>query len=186
MLESIIGAVASGGAMNVFGAISGLIGGWLAKREQRKLVELVNVHEECMGEIDIRKDALAYKQALLLADKELAQTESEGRIADDLKSADAFLESVKHSTSGGGKLGGALKSAVRPTITAVLLWCTWEIYTELNILVGGLRGLDAELLQELFIYVVHAIIFLTITATAWWFASRGDKAVKAINGMINR
>ena len=186
MLTDIIGAVASGGLMPIFGALGGLVGGWLAKREQRKLLELTNSHEHRMADIDIRRDTLQYNHELLIADKNLEQSQAEGEIADDLRSADAFVESIKaEQHSHLGAFGNTIKSAIRPIITAALLWCTWMIYSELNTLVGGLEGLDPVMLQELFVYVVHAIIFLTITAVAWWFASRGDKAVKAIKGMMN-
>jgi len=184
VITEIIGGVASGGLMNVFGAVSGLIGGWLAKIEQRKMLELVNTHEEKMADFDLKRDQIAYDHTLAVIDKQIDQAEAEGAIADDLRSADAFIESMKGESNLTG-FGAAVKSAVRPLITGVLLWCTWVIYDQLNTLVGGLEGLDAELLQQLFIYVVQAILFLTITAVAWWFASRGDRAVKSIKGMMS-
>lgn len=182
MLGTILDIFTSGG----FGAITGLIGGWLAKREQRKLIELSNQHEQFMADHDMKRDKQGYDHALQLAEKGMQQTQLEGDIAEDVRSADAFVASVQSNRKSTGTwIGNALKSAVRPVLTAALLWVTWTIYSELSVLVGGLEGLDTATLEQLFVYVVHAIIFLTITAVAWWFASRGERAIKAIKSMIS-
>ena len=183
MLSTILDLFASGGVMNIFGALSGLVGGWLAKRELRKTMEVSNAHEQVMANIDLKRDELQYQQTLGIMDKKVELAQAEGQIQDDIRSADAFVESMK-----GGRLsafGEGVKSAVRPIITGVLLYVTWEIYNETSILIGGLDGLEVAKLQELFIYIVQAIIFLTITAVSWWFASRGDKAVKSIKSMMS-
>ena len=183
MLGELVDLFATGGVANIFGAVSGLIGGWLAKREQRKLLELENSHERYMADVDLKRDQLQYDQALAIMDKKVEQAQVEGQIQDDIRTADAFVAS--HKPNPFNKIGNAIKSAVRPIITGILLWVTWQIYTETSALVGGLKGLDTVKLQELFVYIVHAIIFLTITAVSWWFASRGERAVKAIKGMMN-
>ena len=181
MIETILGVLTSGG----FGAITGLVGGFLAKREQRKLLELQNSHDLQMAEIDFKQSELEHKQALALVDKQVEIAQVEGAIQQDIKDAEAFIESQKSLTQPAShpfmEIG---KSLIRPVLTIILLFVTWDIYTDLHEIVGGLEGLDSDHTQDLFIYVVHSIIFLTITAVSWWFASRGEKAVAAIKGMI--
>lgn len=179
MIETILAVMTSGG----FGAITGLIGGFLAKREQRKLLQLENEHARYMADIDLQRDQLQYQQELALADKRVEHAQIEGEIAADVASAQAFTISQQPSKL--TKVGELAKTAMRPVITVVLLWVTWTIYSETSELIGGLEGLDAVQLQKLFVYIVHAIIFLTITAVSWWFASRGERAVKAIKGLMN-
>lgn len=183
MLGDLVDLFAGGGVMNIVGAISGLVGGWLAKREQRKLLTLENEHERYMADIDLKRDKLEHEQALAVMDKKVEQARVEGEIEDDIRAGDAFIESIKPSKL--TKFGEIVKSAMRPIITVALLWVTWTIYVQLEELMGGLEGLDPVQLQQLFVYVVHAIIFLTITAVSWWFASRGERAVKAIKGMMS-
>ncbi len=183
MIGDLVDLFAGGGLVNVFGAISGLVGGWLAKREQRKILTIENEHERYMADVDLKRDQLEHAQALAVLDKNIEQAKTEGEIAMDIKAGDAFIESQKPSKL--TKFGEIIKSAMRPVITVALLWVTWKIYDELQILMGGLKGLDPVQLQQLFVYVVHAIIFLTITAVSWWFASRGERAVKAIKGMMH-
>lgn len=183
MLDAILGVMTSSG----LGAITGLIGGIWQKIEQRKLVKEENRHDEEMAQIDIQLQTMENEQAILMVDKQIEQAQAEGAIAVDIKDADAFVESIKAASKPTGNpwIDG-IKTAVRPLLTAVLLYFSWDIYDQLRTIIGDLEGLDPKLTQELFIYVVHSIIFLTVTAVAWWFASRGEKAVAAIKGMIGK
>lgn len=183
MLETVLGIFTSGG----FGAITGLIGGFMQKREQRKILELENAHAEKMMEHDISMQRLENEQAVLLVEKKIDLAQAEGEIEVDVREADAFVESVRQANKPTGNpwLDG-IKTAMRPLITIVLLYFSWDIYNQLDNIIGGLEALDPEKLEDLYIYVIHAIIFLTITATTWWFASRGEKAVAAIKGMIGK
>lgn len=172
-------------ALNPFlGTITGLVGGWLAKRERRKQMEMEFAHEEKMESFGLQRDQWAHEAALAMADKNIEAAEAEGAIQADIRAAEAFSESQKVSKL--TKFGEIVKTCVRPIISGVLMWCSWEIYVKTEALVGGLEGLDITVIQDLFVYIVHAIIFLTITAVSWWFASRGDQAVSVIKGMINR
>ena len=172
------------GALNpVLGTVTGLLGGWLAKRERRKQMEMEFAHEEKMETMGLQRDQWAHEAALAMADKQVEAAQAEGAIQADIRAADAFGESQK---SGLTRFGEIIRSIVRPIITGVLLWCSWTIYSETEELVGGLEGLDPLVVQDLFVYIVHAIVFLTITAVSWWFASRGDRAVATIKGMIGK
>jgi len=184
MLELILEFFTSGG----FGAIVGLLGGYLTKREVRKLKELEFKHEQFLVDKDIERDNLYYSHAERVADKQMEYAQIEGQIADDIKSADAFIESIKSQKTHREEhwVLSTIKTLMRPILTCALLWISFSIYVRLEALVGGLESLDPKLMQELFIYVIHAIIFLTITAVAWWFASRGERAVESIRKMFNR
>jgi len=183
MLEGILGLMTSSG----LGAITGLIGGIWQKVEQRKLVKEENRHAEEMAQIDIQLQQMENEQAVLMVDKQIEQAQAEGAIAVDIKDADAFVESMKAASkpSGNPWIDG-VKTAVRPVLTGVLLYFSWDIYDQLGTIIGGLEKLDPLMAQELYVYVVHSLIFLTVTAVAWWFASRGEKAVAAIKGMIGK
>lgn len=184
MITELLALFSGGAALNGVGALGGLLGGWLAKREQRKLLELTNDQERFMADIDLKRDTLEHQQALAVLDKKVEHAQAEGEIAADIKASEAFADSQKINP--GTRVGAMVKSAVRPVITGLLLYMTWDIYMTVYTLVDGFEGLSADVLQNLFVYIVHSIIFLTITATAWWFASRGEQAVKAIKSMIVR
>lgn len=92
-----------------------------------------------------------------------------GDIAIETADAEAFKESQKTLS----KFGDAVKSAVRPLITGVLLWQVYIILTSLEAITGGLEALPVELSIELYRDIVLNIISLTATAVNWWFAARG-------------
>ena len=182
MLEAILGIFTSGG----FGALTGLVGGYMQKREQRKILQLENEHAEKMAQIDVEMAHLEHQQALALVEKQIDLAETEGQIEVDAREADAFVESVRSASQPtGNKFLDGVKTLIRPVITGILMYFAWDIYNQLDTIIGGLAELEPEKLQDLYVYVIHAIIFLTITAVTWWFASRGEKAVAAIKGMIH-
>ena len=125
------------------GAIIGGGFGWLSRREDRKLSEAEMKHK-----IDS-----AY------AKMEANVEESE---------AVAFVESQKTIS----KFGDAVKSAVRPIITAILLWMTWSILQRLELMTGGIGDLPEAEAVALYNSITLNIISLTATCVSWWFASR--------------
>jgi hypothetical protein len=92
-----------------------------------------------------------------------------GDIAIETADAEAFKESQKTLS----KFGDAVKSAVRPLITGVLLWQTYVILTSLEVITGGIESLPADITVDLYRDIVLNIISLTATAVNWWFAARG-------------
>lgn len=92
-----------------------------------------------------------------------------GDIAIETKDAEAFANSQVTLS----KFGDAVKSAVRPLITGVLLWQVFIILTSLEQITGGLESLPIALTVDLYRDIVLNIISLTATAVNWWFASRG-------------
>ncbi len=137
-----------------FGAIAGGFFGWLSKREEREKVKILNKHEIDMLEHTTQRD-------VLLAEKQVERQEVQ-----------AFVESQKPIS----QFGEAVKSMVRPTITAVLLFITYDIYQALDKLTGGVASLPAEQQYLLYKMLIQNIITLTATAVSWWFASRSSHA----------
>lgn len=95
------------------------------------------------------------------------------RLGGDIALETVDAESFKESQKTVSKVGGAIKSAVRPIITGVLLWQVYIILTSLESITGGLESLPADIAIELYRDIVLNIISLTATAVNWWFASRG-------------
>lgn len=93
-----------------------------------------------------------------------------GDIAIQTVDAESFNESQKTVS----KFGGAIKSAVRPIITGVLLWQLYIILISLEEITGGIESLPPEIAAELYRDIVLNIICLTATAVNWWFAARGS------------
>ena len=156
-----------------FGAVTGLIGGWLAKREARKMAELNFSHEENMAKYAAAEAKEERIQALALGEQNQKLAEIEGAQRVEEKTVDAFAASIKAQAApvGNPKLDFILR-LVRPLITASLLWMMYGIYTKLDNLTGGLEKLSPDQQLALYMTVVDAIIFLTTTAVGWWFASR--------------
>jgi len=125
------------------GAITGGIFGWLNRREDRKTRKADQDHERSMIGL-----------------------QSEANVKEN--EADAFVESQKTLS----RVGGAIKSAVRPVITGALLYMTYGILVQLETITGGIPMLPATESAKLYRDIVLNIISLTATAVSWWFASR--------------
>ena len=126
------------------GSIIGGVFGFLNRKEERKLKEL--------------------EHQFKLESMKLA-----GDVSVQLSEANAFTESQKTVS----KFGGAIKSAVRPIITGILLWQTYVILTSLETITGGIESLPVDVSMQLYRDVVLNIISLTATSVSWWFAARG-------------
>lgn len=125
------------------GAITGGIFGWLNRREDRKT-------RKRDQEFQLRKLNLESKLEVVT------------------KEADAFVESQKTLS----KVGGAIKSAVRPLITGYLMFMVHNILMKLEGVTGGISSLPPELAVQLYREITLSIISLTAMAVSWWFASR--------------
>ena len=166
-----------GGVTSILGAGIGLVGGWLAKREARKMKQLDHAHEIEMADIDLKSQRLEQDHTLAVADKQIDIAKAEGQIAINAGELDAFNETIKQQ----GKMTGhlffdGLKSSIRPLLTLILLGQLFYLQYQLNNLMGGLKALPQDQLMAMFLRIVESIIFLATTATGWWFASRRGQA----------
>jgi hypothetical protein len=170
MLEAILGIASSSG----LGAIVGLFGSYLTKRENRKAAELNNIHEKDMAIIDLQRDAAESAQALQMADKKIEQAQAEAEIASEVSAGVAFNTSqlIANKPSGVAWVD-ALRSLMRPLITIYLLVIVTFIAYNLHKLLGGLETLEKASLFGLYTHIINQAVFLTVTAVLWWFGSRG-------------
>jgi len=172
MIETILGIFTSGG----FGAITGLVGSFMAKREERKVLELKYAYEKDMAEIDRLREEADRDHDLAMADKQVERAEAEGAIAMDVAEVglvDAAIQA--QAKSSGNKTVDAVLRFVRPAITAYLLVVVTLIGFKLHELTGGLNNLPIAEVFDLYKHIVHQTVFLAVTAVAWWFGSRGVK-----------
>lgn len=164
MLEAIMGVMGSGG----LGAIVGVLGSYMTKREERKQKILDNEHALKMGDLQLRELEMEQKQQVLMVDKNIDLAEAEGNIQLDAAEIQAFTESQK----GGGKWMDIAKSLMRPVITIFLLIVSAIVLYKVGAKVNGLESIPEEELMELYQYIINQVIFLTVTAVTWWFAAR--------------
>lgn len=130
-------------ASSAAGSLIGGVFSWLNRKEEAKE----------------RKDERAFKLAMVSANANAGQMTSEAR---------AFEESQKTTSS----IGGSIKSAVRPLITAVLLYQTYIILMSLETMVGGIEILGEGEALQLYRDIVLNIISLTAMSISWWFGAR--------------
>lgn len=160
-------------ASSGLGAIVGLLGSWLTKREERRNLQLKLTHEREMADIRKQEAAFEFEHELAMADKQVERAEVEGRIADDIATTDAFRESLKEQQL---KYGidwvDAVRGMMRPLITVYLLVLATFVTIKIGKFSGGLAGLDRELMNTLYSDTITQIFFLVTTAITWWFGSR--------------
>lgn len=150
MIEDLL-AIASSSAV---GGLLGGVFGWLSKREDAK----------------VRKADQAHEIAMLGATVNAAVTTNESRAKAEvaISEATAFEKSQEVLSS----VGATIKSVYRPLITTALLYMTYCILVELQVVVGGLSSLPMEEAVKLYRDITLSIISLTAMAVSWWFGSR--------------
>lgn len=163
-METLISLFSTGG----LGAVVGVVGGWLTKREERKKQTLDNAFKLKSRVYDLEELKLEQAQQTRMAEHQLDLAETEGAIEIDSKVVDAF----KLSQQDGGHWMDVAKSLMRPLITIYLLGAATYCLQKIWALVGGLEAIPQDELMEIFKYIVYQIIFLCVTAVTWWFAAR--------------
>jgi len=175
MIDLLLGLASSSG----LGAILGIAGNYLTQREKRLANVEANTHEKAMAEIDNKRDQAEHAQALSMADKNNDTARIEGNILADVAAGQAFTAG---QVAAGRQNSGipwveAVKSLMRPILTSYLLIIVSYLTYALHKLVGGFEVLPTTEIYTLYTHLIHQIIFLTVTAVAWWFSSRGTKSV---------
>ena len=161
------------------GAVVGLVGSWITKREDRKKAELDLEREIRVGELRLRELEAESNHELAMADKAVERAEVEGDIAIGSEEIAAFTESLKSQAQATGIIFvDAVRGMMRPVITVFLLGLSTWLAISVHKLVGGLDSLPAAELFALYKLIIMQIIFLTVTAVTWWFGSRPSKREK--------
>ncbi len=172
MLEGLLTIASSSG----LGAVIGAVGSWATKRENRKMKEIDNAHEERMAEIETQQMEMEHNHALSLADKQIEQAQVEGEIEKDIAETNAFTESLKsQKILTNIKFVDAIRFLMRPLITVYLLAMMSYLAYNIHMLVNGLDALPISQIAALYTQIISQLMFLTTTAVTWWFGSRGSK-----------
>ena len=175
IVGSIVDVMSSGG----LGAIVGAIGGFVAKREERKNLELNIQREIELAKIRTNELQLEQNHELMMADKQVARAQTEAEIAQELKAGDAFIESIRMAGKDTGILiVDAVRGLMRPLITSYLLIVTTVLFFEVQRVIGGLDNLPTDTVTEIYMVLIKQIVFLTVTAVSWWFATRPGNSVR--------
>jgi hypothetical protein len=196
-MEFLLGLLGTGGLGTVLSGVSGLIGGWLTKRENRKMAEINNAHEVRMADIDLKTAEFEHNAAIALADKQIDLAETEGDIEMEIidATAEADVSRLEATAFANGLAQGhkptgypwvdKFRALTRPLITWSLYIFVVVIFAVLHMKVGDIVAADTELLVKLYVYLVQSVIYLFIMAVSWWFMSRGERSARVIKGLIS-
>lgn len=196
-MEAILGFLGTGGLGPIISGVTGLVGGWLTKRENRKLAEIDNAHEVRMAEVDQAAAKFELEATVTLADMQIDLAQTEGEIEQDLIEAqsEADVERLEATAFASGLVEGhkptgypfvdKFRAMTRPLITWSLYIFVAIIFYVLHLKVGAIVAEDTELLVKLYVYLVQSVIYLFIMAVSWWFMSRGEKSAKVIKNLVS-
>ncbi len=178
MLEA-IGAIFSSSGL---GAIVGLFGSWLTKREERRNMELKYDYEVKMAEMRKSEAEMEFNHELALADKQMERAQVEGEIQRDVEEIAAFKESLKEQQQIYGiKFVDSIRGLMRPLITIYLLVIGTIITITIGSYVNGIEGaMDDMELIKMYRDTIARVMFLLTTAVAWWFGSRPSSKRKRL------
>ena len=193
MLESIAGALASGGWGPVIGGITGFAGGIVNKWMAYKVKKLEIKDNESARAHNKEMASLNNSHMLALAEKEIDgranQASLEGEIdiakidlnnlglsigADERTYSDETAQQKSVVVMYAMAFVDWVRGMVRPVLTVGLVWGTWEIYSEMAGFLETVNagGLPVNVVIQLVIITVVAILTLTATAVGYWFGSR--------------
>jgi hypothetical protein len=178
MLNEIMTVASSGG----LGAIVGLFGGILTRFQQYKVRKIELEHDQKMRLYDLQEAKLERQHFLDMADKQMDIAEQEGEIAYEQADLANLRESIRQAGRDSGiEFVEIVRGLMRPFITLFLLIAASALVGILWDKVGGLDAFTQAELIEIFKHTVYQMVFLTVTAVTWWFASRGSYFSKEKN-----
>ena len=172
MLEilSMLGSATGGGLL-------GVAGNFLKSRSELKAKELDHKHELATRIHDIEEmqlEAVLRKEQISLENEgALALANVEAQRSQDVAASGLMVASftADKATYGGG-IVDTIRGLIRPLITVYLLVAFTVLCFKITTMVVGLDAMNSDELIELYKELIHSVIFLTTTATCWWFGSR--------------
>lgn len=194
-MEEILALFAGGGLGTAVSAITGLVGGYLTKKENRLLKEQENSHEVTMAKLDQESERYQLEASLKMAEADRIMARTEAEMAMEVASAEASAEVSKIDAKGfalamaeaqkptGYPFVDKVRSLMRPVLTTSTYVFIVVIFGFLQWKVGELVAKDTELLTGLYEYLIRSIIYLFIMMVSWWFMSRGDNSVQQIKNL---
>lgn len=172
MLDDVIGLASTGGVGAALGLIGGIASKWIDLKRQKQDAQA----KLEMAKVRLTEAKLEQNHELQMADKQMERAEIEGNIEAGIADSNALIESIRAaSVSSGSVLVDGIKGLMRPVITTVLMVFSIWLVAALWNKVGGLDAFTQTELIELFTHVIHQMVFLTVTAVTWWFASRPSR-----------
>ena len=159
-----------------FGAILGLVGSWLTKKEERKSLELKYKQDLLLADKRKEEMLLENQHELLVADKQFDRAKMESTMKIEEKDIDAFTESQK--TSGSFKLVESLRTLTRVFIVTYLLGVTTYFAYNISCVIGGFAAIPIIELTAIYKNILIELVFLTNLSVSWWFGSRASSKVK--------
>lgn len=146
----------------LLGGLTGAIASYFQKKQELEVLVEKNKHQAKMSE--------------LTSSNKIKETQAQS-VSDDRRiSAESFLESQKTVPS----KGDTIKSAVRVITTIYLLIAmSWLGWTSIDAL-GGVQELPEDVLSDIVIKTVYAIIYLTVTCLTWWYGQRPSQTFRMI------
>ncbi len=194
-MEEIVALFAGGGLGTAVSAITGLIGGYLTKKENRLLKQQENAHEVTMTELNMQSEKFQLEASIKMADKdiEMARTEAEmavevenARAAGEVSIADAkgFAAAIVEAQKPTGvKWVDVIRNLMRPVMTLATYIFVVVIFGVLISKVGDTLYSDTEKMTGLIEYLIRSVIYLFIMMVSWWFMSRGDNSIQQIKNI---
>lgn len=168
MLEALLGIFSSSG----IGAIVGLAGSWLTKREERRNLELQYSHEQSMYNLKSKLQQQASEFQLKMAEQGRQGIKEQKELDIELQNAKAFEASQLSNVPLSNGFAELIRGLMRPVITIYLLCLASIIALHIGAYVGGLHALKDQDLVVMYRDILDKVMFLTTTAVTWWFGSR--------------
>ncbi len=184
-----------GGLGTAVSTVTGMLGGFITKRENRLANEANNAHELAMAEVDMRAEEQQLQATMALAAQQLDITTAEGQIAAELIDvnseaavneidAKGFAEAIKEVNKPTGYSAvDKFRFITRPALTWCLFGFMIYMFYKLNSMVSGVVAEDTDTLVGLYMYLVQSAIYLFVLAVLWWFMSRGEKSSAQIKAL---
>jgi hypothetical protein len=154
-------------------SIVGMVGGYLAKRQEVKLKREEYKHDLEMAEMGIREMTQEHKNNIDMASKGIEASMVEGEIDIERGDQDAFIASIKSDS----KMIGAIKW-VRPGLTIYILIAVSVLTAAIWLEVGGLDAFGQNQLITIMNDIVETALYLCVLSLSWWFGSRGGNMIK--------
>jgi hypothetical protein len=192
-IAGIFTAAASGVGGGLLGGILGIGKKFLTNRHEAKMQELQDIREDKDRAHDLMLADKEIERDMKAADAKLDQAKFE---ADSAALTTASTNQDKEISALGSTLEGSWKwvkslaailftlvtfcqKMIRPVLTIVLVYQTFEMFDELNTALGGLATLPVTDQAEMFKRIVFSILGLTGMAVGFWFVARPEKANRA-------
>lgn len=192
-LMNLLTTAASGPVGMLFGGVVGIGKKWLEGKQERDMLKL-----------KMSERALDRKHDLDLASKEIEGNLAEGKMHLDEKMFEADSKALSAASSRQDAeisgLAGIIKGCykwihsliivpmfvsitftqkmIRPVLTIMLVYMTWELYKETYTIIGGLDNLDHKVVEKIYISIIQSILGLTGMAVSFWYVGRPPKTGK--------